>query len=548
LPRRSISLDAEVPGTDAPKFPKARGPKESPQVEATFELPGPLGVSWMQHKDAKLREVAVVKAVKPGSPAGRVNGLTPGLVLGWVNDEWCKGGDYFELINTVREERPLKLGFCDQLNAPVEPSSTAVAAVPANYSVPKKEKNYSLTKPREVEELPPAPAVSPPQDTPIPDSPSRMVDTIEEGEEAGDSPEKAPLAAKLAAGSSPVKLIPAEAKPEPRAMTKPGTMKKAGAAGARGGARATSVAVGARDVAALLLKPAAKAAPREQGQKKAPEFTAKFSSSGPVGIVWGQATDDQGREVAVVKALRGGSPASEQSAMLPGFMRGAVLGYINGVWVKGLDYFDTIKQIQSTRPLELGYVGRIEMSSNTTPRADAGRKSPEHQARPVACRPRLPPGWLCADSLPIGALHRLPQNRRLPPPPPPAEGGTLRRWQFGPPSDPTKAARLTGPNKALEAPAPKVAPRRLRAQSVAVDAAPAASASLEQQMAAAIIAADDPDGKGHPDWEDPEVEAAFAEAGPLGIVWSQILDGQTLDYACAHARARTSTSAVTSPD
>ena len=57
--------------------------------------------------------MAVVKAVKPGSPAGRVNGLTPGLVLGWVNDEWCKGGDYFELINTVREERPLKLNFGD---------------------------------------------------------------------------------------------------------------------------------------------------------------------------------------------------------------------------------------------------------------------------------------------------------------------------------------------------------------------------------------------------------------------------------------------------
>jgi hypothetical protein len=50
-------------------------------------------------------------------------------------------------------------------------------------------------------------------------------------------------------------------------------------------------------------------------------------------------------------------------------------------------------------------------------------------------------------------------------------------------------------------------------------------------MAAAIAAADDPDGVGHPEAEPPQMEATFTEDGPLGIVWSQVLDGVTLEYA-----------------
>ena len=54
---------------------------------------------------------------------------------------------------------------------------------------------------------------------------------------------------------------------------------------------------------------------------------------------------------------------------------------------------------------------------------------------------------------------------------------------------------------------------------------------MENEMAAAIAAADNPDGVDHPDAEPPEVEATFTEDGPLGVVWSQVLNGVTLDYA-----------------
>ena len=66
---------------------------------------------------------------------------------------------------------------------------------------------------------------------------------------------------------------------------------------------------------------------------------------GPLGIVWTQTIDATRREVAVVKSVKPGSAGENQMAG----REGAVLGFINGDWVKGLDYFECIKRIRESR-------------------------------------------------------------------------------------------------------------------------------------------------------------------------------------------------------
>eukprot|EP01050_Picozoa_sp_SAG11_P005698 SAG11_NODE_411_length_9696_cov_46.841513_1_plen_379_part_10 len=250
-------------------------------------------------------------------------------------------------------------------------------------------------------------------------------------------------------------------------MAKP--MKKAGGAGRR----AQSVAIGAAGAkaAAVAAAGAKAAATVAKGEPEPVDFTIKVDVAGAIGIVWSQFVDDGGRTVSTVKAIRPDTPAGRQSAMTPGFMAGALLGYVNGEWVKGRDYFECIKLIKETRPLELGFCGRMPRSESTSP--SNRQRSPDHQFSPSRGKTK------------------------------PAVGGAVSK-----------------------------PPRRIRAQSVAVGAKAqgAASASLAEQMAAAAAMVDA--GEDAPEGAEPaDFHASFGEEGPLGIVWSSTLNEHKLDYA-----------------
>lgn len=76
---------------------------------AVFETDGPLGISWVQQQTDN---AAVVKGVRPGSAAAKIEGLCAGLVLTSVNGLAVEGMAYAEVIETIREsERPLSLCF-----------------------------------------------------------------------------------------------------------------------------------------------------------------------------------------------------------------------------------------------------------------------------------------------------------------------------------------------------------------------------------------------------------------------------------------------------
>lgn len=108
--QRRSSLDTAMGNTSSEKTP----PGTPPNVcsTAVFQKDGVIGISWAQQKTDN---AAVVKAVRPGTQAARIEGLCPGLVLTSVNGTAVLGLPYSEVIDLVREsERPLTLCFDPQ--------------------------------------------------------------------------------------------------------------------------------------------------------------------------------------------------------------------------------------------------------------------------------------------------------------------------------------------------------------------------------------------------------------------------------------------------
>ena len=89
------------------------------------------------------------------------------------------------------------------------------------------------------------------------------------------------------------------------------------------------------------------------------EVETTFEAEGPLGLAWHHYMDERGRSVACIKALKPGS-AAEQARTL---RNGMLLGYVNGRWVKGVDYFDQIKLVRETRPVVLGFCGNASLNS-----------------------------------------------------------------------------------------------------------------------------------------------------------------------------------------
>eukprot|EP01052_Picozoa_sp_SAG31_P043429 SAG31_NODE_7229_length_1749_cov_1.341212_1_plen_466_part_10 len=456
------------------------------EIELTFVDPGPLGIIWHKIKQGK-SEIPILKEIKPGSAAAACDGadkLTEGMQLCWINSIWIMGLDYFDIISEIREQRPITLGFC----SPISPFSPAGAAK-ANYSVPKAVRSQPkpLAPPLELQ---PSPDVKEQKDEAVAssvlESPGRLTksdEKIEEADEEEDeldvSPEdKSPTVPDQA--SSTQATSPASTT-EPDQSRVPKTMKKPGAARPRGrNASVAAMTSSGNWIQPTLDKGAAEAvrkakaaadAPRFQGEPEPVDFSATFEIPGAIGIVWKQDSDELGREVAVIKAIRSNTPAGNQSASIPGMMHGCILGYVNGEWVKGLDYFTVIKKIRQERPLELRFCDRMPGESPRV--AESGRASPEHQF-----------------------------------------GGDVVQQK----------------TKVVGSPRAKAPPRRIRAQSVAVGAAQ--SKMLASEMAAAAAEADKTREAGLASVHDPpDFETVFAEPGPLGIVWSSTLNGVELGYA-----------------
>ena len=64
--------------------------KEDIDCKVTFEEPGPLGIKWMLTLDKAGRDVACVKGVRPGGRADQEGTIQRGMVLGYIQGEWCK--------------------------------------------------------------------------------------------------------------------------------------------------------------------------------------------------------------------------------------------------------------------------------------------------------------------------------------------------------------------------------------------------------------------------------------------------------------------------
>lgn len=64
--------------------------KEDMDCKVTFEEPGPLGIKWMLTLDQAGRDVACVKGVRPGGRADQEGTIQRGMVLGYIQGEWCK--------------------------------------------------------------------------------------------------------------------------------------------------------------------------------------------------------------------------------------------------------------------------------------------------------------------------------------------------------------------------------------------------------------------------------------------------------------------------
>ena len=111
--QRRSSLDMQLNISGFPRTSSEQTPPGTPPnvcSEAVFEhAEGPLGISWKQQKTD---DAAVVKAIKPGSAASKIEGLRPDLVLTSVNGMSTVGMPYVDAIDAIREsERPLVLCF-----------------------------------------------------------------------------------------------------------------------------------------------------------------------------------------------------------------------------------------------------------------------------------------------------------------------------------------------------------------------------------------------------------------------------------------------------
>eukprot|EP01050_Picozoa_sp_SAG11_P005699 SAG11_NODE_411_length_9696_cov_46.841513_2_plen_129_part_00 len=58
----------------------------------------------------------------------------------------------------------------------------------------------------------------------------------------------------------------------------------------------------------------------------------------------------------MVREIKPGSIAAQAAETEPCLVAGAHLGYLNGLWVVDLDYFDVINEIRTKRPLTLGFI------------------------------------------------------------------------------------------------------------------------------------------------------------------------------------------------
>eukprot|EP01043_Picozoa_sp_COSAG02_P068993 COSAG02_NODE_11654_length_1680_cov_2.085389_2_plen_370_part_00 len=152
--QRRSSLDAmgaPVSRTTSEKTP----PSTPPNVcsVAVFETDGPLGISWVQQRTDN---AAVVKGVRAGSVAGKIEGLCAGLVLTSVNGLAVEGMPYAEIIETIREsERPLTLCF-----DPAHIQNQIVAsALPLVDPSPKRERAVQSAGPKGMKRLQSDPGV-----------------------------------------------------------------------------------------------------------------------------------------------------------------------------------------------------------------------------------------------------------------------------------------------------------------------------------------------------------------------------------------------------
>jgi hypothetical protein len=115
----------------------------------------------------------------------------------------------------------------------------------------------------------------------------------------------------------------------------------------------------------------------DESQPEPVDFTLTFHEHGPCGISWKPATDGEGRDVAVIQNVRSGGAAAAKGVGIAAFGPGCVLGTINGDFVKGQQYAGMIETIKLTRPLELGFCGKLEVPA--TPRESPRRHSIQHK-------------------------------------------------------------------------------------------------------------------------------------------------------------------------
>ena len=132
--------NSSLPGTAFARV-AASSPRLASSETATFNQPGPLGISWARFQHANNPDAThpLVKAVKPGSAAAKA-GVQPRKLLATIDGVSITRQKWDDIIETLKTKRPITLGFSGSIemrNSPITSATTGTvgslsAASPLN--------------------------------------------------------------------------------------------------------------------------------------------------------------------------------------------------------------------------------------------------------------------------------------------------------------------------------------------------------------------------------------------------------------------------------